>query len=226
VTGPLYGRRLEPKLVRDLLIRPEGIPNGHQDLPPVVVLEGGAATGKTAVLSEMAKGWAGTVPCSYLDVEAIEGELGELAVAELLAAIAFHLARPCKVYGPLRFDRLVIGLQAMRLELSDMNPQLARSQVVATLNERRQLAKIKRVLGDVAQGALQVAQFPVPENIVDTVVSAGVDILASRLFNRNALGRAQSWYGHQDRELGLDPVGQLIDLNWARHHPARADARI
>jgi hypothetical protein len=88
VTGPLYGRRLEPKLVRDLLIRPEGIADGHQDRPPIVVLEGGAATGKTALLSEMAKGWAGKVPCSYLDVEAIEGELGELAVAELLAVTA------------------------------------------------------------------------------------------------------------------------------------------
>jgi hypothetical protein len=55
VTGPLYSRKVEPKLVRDLMIRPEGTADGHQDRPPIVVLEGGAATGKTAVLSEMAK---------------------------------------------------------------------------------------------------------------------------------------------------------------------------
>jgi hypothetical protein len=223
VTGPLYGRAVEPRLIRQLLIRPE---HGNCPQPPTLVLEGGAATGKTVLLGEIARGWIGKVPCSYLDVAAVEGELGEEAIPELLAAIASQLARRCRLYGSLRFDRLVIGLQAMRLDLSDVDPRLARAQVSTMLKKRRGLGTFKRVLGDVAQEALELVPGPfrTPPSLIRLVLDAIVDVLFW-LISRNALGRARNWYGHQDRGLGLDPIGQLVDLNWARRHPARADAR-
>ncbi|MEC3975911.1 hypothetical protein [Amycolatopsis sp. H20-H5] len=224
MSSPLFGRAVEPKLVRQLLMRQ---PEGSRPQPPILLLEGGTATGKTALLGELARGWMGKVPYSYLDVAAVEEELGEQSAPELLAAIASQLARRCQLYGSLRFDRLVIGLEAMRLDLSDVDPGSARTQVAAMLNERRGLATLKRVLGGVAQEALKLVPSPIgsPAGVVDLAVGAAVDGLAGPLLSGNALGRAKSWYGHQDRGLVLDPIGQLIDLNWARRHPARADAR-
>ena len=225
MAGPLYGRAVEPKLIRQLLVRPE---DGSCPQPPTLVLEGGTATGKTALLGEIARGWMGKVPYSYLDVAAVEEELGEQAIPETLAVIASQLARRCRLYGSLRFDRLVIGLQAMRLDLSDVDPELARTQVAAMLNERRGLGTLKRVLGDFAQEALKLVPSPIgtpTRVVVELAIGASVDGLAGWLLSRNALGRAKSWYGHQDRGLALDPIGQLVDLNWARRHPARADAR-
>jgi hypothetical protein len=225
--GSLYVWRQESKLVRDLMIRPEGIAGGHQDQPPIVVLEGGAETGKTALLSEMAAGWIGKVPCSYLDVKAVEDKLGKLPVDMLLAAIAFQLARHCKIYGSLHFHRLAIGVKAMQQpDLSGLGRNKARHEVDAMVKELRDLATLKRVLGTLAQDALEHAELSVPTNTVKMVISAAVDSGASRLFNRTAPGRAKKWYGHQDRELSLEPIDRLIDLNQARHHPELADPSI
>ncbi|WNV84135.1 hypothetical protein [Umezawaea sp. Da 62-37] len=221
---PLLGRSTERKLVRQLLVRPESGPSPHL---PVLVVEGASATGKTSMLTDLARGWAGKVPNSYLNVEAVERETGEHAVPELLAAIAFQLSRRCGRYGSLRFDRMVIGLEVMRLELSDVDPESAHRQIDSMLNRRRDLTALKRVLADGAQGVLHLVPSPVaaPASLADWLVGVAVDKLSGLLLNGDALGRAKEWWGNQDRDLGLDPVGQLADLNWARRHPARAHAR-
>ncbi|WP_410575201.1 hypothetical protein [Amycolatopsis sp. cmx-4-61] len=223
MAAQLYGRTMEPKLVRQLLLRPENGPAGYL---PAVVFEGGARMGKTALLNELARGWAGKIPYSYLDVAAVEDHLGDEAIPELLAAIAVQLSRRCPIYGSLRFDRLVIGLQAAALNLDGDDPGGARRQVEGMLNQRLGLATLKRVLSGVAQQALKQVPTPVeaPGNLVELAVDAAVDGIAERLLTRNALGRARSWYGHRDRHEPLDPVGQLIDLNTALRHPALADA--
>ncbi|WP_410586295.1 hypothetical protein [Amycolatopsis sp. lyj-23] len=223
MAAQLHGRTMEPKMLRQLLLRPG---NGAAGYLPSVVFEGGARMGKTALLNELARGWAGKIPYSYLDVAAVEDHLGDEALPELLAAIAVQLSRRCPIYGSLRFDRLVIGLQAAALNLDRDDPGGARRQVEGMLAQRLGLATLKRVLSGVAQQALKQVPAPVeaPGNLVELAVDAAVDGIAERLLTRNALGRARSWYGHRDRHEPTDPVGQLIDLNTALRHPALADA--
>ncbi|MEU4253358.1 hypothetical protein AB0F15_38780 [Amycolatopsis sp. NPDC026612] len=216
---------MEPKLVRQLLVRPEAGPAAYL---PSVVFEGGAKTGKTALLNALARGWAGKIPYSHLDVAAVEEHLGDQAIPELLAAIAVQLSRRCPIYGSLRFDRLVIGLQAAQLDLDGDDPAGARREVEAMLARRLGLANLKKVLAGVAQQALKQVPAPIeaPGNLVELAVDAAVDGIAGRVLTRNALGRARSWYGHRDRHETIDPVGQLVDLNTALRNPALADAGI
>lgn len=225
---PLYGRTLEIKLVRELMLRlDDGVHSGDQQ--PVLVVEGGAATGKTTLLDALASGCAGRVPYSYLDLEVVEAELGDAAIPELLAALACQLARRCKLYGSLRFDRLVIGLLALQLELNPVDPQQANAQVIEMLKARRPLTTLKRVLGDMAHEALKfvpAGSFVPSSGSITTLVELSVDGIASRLSTRRrGHGRFQKWYGDQDQELGLDPIDELMGLNWSIRHPTRSDVR-
>lgn len=219
--GQLYSRAVEPKMLRQLLVRPTGGPAVHT---PIVLFEGDARTGKTALLRSFAKGWAGKIPYSHLDVAAVEEQLGEHALPELLAAIATQLSRRCALYGSLRFDRLVIGLRAAQLDLDD-DPAEARRQVEAMLTQRLGLATLKKVLSGAAQEALKQVPGAVdpPGGLVELAVDSFVDGAARRLLSRNAHGRARSWYGHRDRGEPGDPVGQLIDLNAGLRNPALAE---
>ncbi|WP_410631248.1 hypothetical protein [Amycolatopsis sp. cmx-4-83] len=222
MSGQLYNRTVEPKILRQLLIRPE---DGDPRYAPAVLFEGDARTGKTQLLRTFARGWAGKIPYSFLDVAAVEDRLGEDALPELLAAIAAQLSRRCALYGSLRFDRLVIGLKAAQLDLDD-DPAGARRQVETMLTERLGLSTLKKVLTGVAQQALKQVPSPVeaPGGLVQVAVDAVVDGAAGRLLTRNALGRARSWYAHRDRHEVGDAVGQLIDLNTALRTPELADA--
>jgi hypothetical protein len=228
VTSSLYGRKLEIDLVRTLMHRPEDSAHTGSGRQPVFVLEGGAATGKTALLDTLAKGCAGRVPCAYLDLDSVEAELGNAAIPKLLAALAFQLARRCKLYGSLRFDRLVIGLLAMRLPLDQVDPREARSQVTTMLKNRRGVATLKRVLGDTAQEALHLVpgSFAPSSAIVTTIVDLLFEGLASWApTRRRVLGRFQDWYGDQDRDLGLDPIGELMSLSGSTGRHNRSDSR-
>ncbi|MEU5695906.1 hypothetical protein [Actinosynnema sp. NPDC020468] len=224
---PLFGRATERKLVRRLLVRPD---DGVTPRLPVLVLESGSSGGRTALLGQLATGWAGKLPCSYVDVAAVERELGERAVPQLLAAIAAQLARRSGRYGSLRFDRLVIGLEVMRLDLGDVDPATQRGKIETLLDRRRDLGTLKRVLGDVAQEVLNLVPSPVPApaSLTGALVGAGVDSLGGRLLSRDATGRARAWWGHQDQDDALDPVARLTDLNWARTNPtlAQPDAQV
>lgn len=227
MVGPLCGRTLEIDLVRELMLRPDGLVDAG-DRPPVLVLEGGAATGKTALLDTLATGCAGHVPYSYLDLEAVEAEPGDAAIPALLAALAHQLTRRCKLYGSLRFDRLVIGLLTLQLELNPVDPQHARSQVMEMLKKRRRLGTLKRFLGEVGREALKYAPGGtfVPSSSITTLVELGVDGVASLLSTRRrGFGRFQTWYGDQDRDLGLDAIDELVDLNWSVRHPTQSDVR-
>lgn len=230
MTSPLYGRKLESDLVYELMRRQEDTGHPVADWQPVLVLEGGAATGKTALMDALAGGCAGRVPCAYLDLDLdhVEGELGDAAIPKLLAALAFQLTRRCKLYGSLRFDRLVIGLLTMQLQLNQVDPKQARSQVIEMLRNRRGLTTLRRILGDVAQDALRLVPGPIvpSSDIVTTIAELIVDRLTAWVpTRRRVLGRFSDWYGHQDRELGLDSIDELIRLNRSTGHHNRSGDR-
>jgi hypothetical protein len=211
VPEPFYGRNPEIDLVRRLMLREADA----TDLPqPVLVIEGGAATGKTLLLHELARRCAGTVPCAYLDLAGAENEPGNVDTPELLAALAFQLARHCRLYGSLRFNRLVIGLLARRWELDRLDRRRAQAQVRHLLRERLPLSTVKNVLADLARDALRLgAEIDAGHGAVGAAVDLVVDKAASWLSTRGRPGRFAGWYGHQDAGLGLDPVDELVELN-------------
>lgn len=208
---PFYGRKPEIDLVRRLMLRE----TGPGDLPqPVLVIEGGAATGKTVLLHELARRCAGTVPCAYLDLAGTEDEAGAADTPELLAALAFQLARHCRLYGSLRFNRLVIGLLARRWELDRLDRRRAQAQVRHLLRERLPLSAVKKVLADLARDGLRLgAEVDAGQGAVGAAVDLVVDKTASWISTRGRPGRYAGWYGHQDSDLGLDPVDELVELN-------------
>lgn len=211
MTEPFYGRKPEIDLVRGLMLREAGAGDQPQ---PVIVVEGGAATGKTVLLRELARRCAGTVPCAYLDLGGAEEERGNVDTPELLAALAFQLARHCRLYGSLRFNRLVIGLLARRWELDRLDRTRAQAQVKQLLRERLPLATVKKVLADLAREGLRLGtEVDAGQGAVGAAVDLVVDTAATWVSTRGRLGRFAGWYGHQDADLGLDPVDELVELN-------------
>ena len=230
MAGRLYGRTLEIEMVRELMYRrelmlpPKDAGRAVGDRQPVLVFEGGDATGKTALLDDLAHRCAGRVPYAYLDLERAETKLGDAAMPQLLAALASQLARRCKLYGSLRFNRLVIGLLAMELELNQVDYEQARSQVTEMLKNRQGLTTLKRVLRDVAQDALRLIPVPFtpPSSVVTLIVDWIFDTVASWVPSRRRR-RFWDWYGHQGRDLGLDPIDELIGLNRSAGHHNQPD---
>jgi hypothetical protein len=195
----------------------------------VLIVEGDAATGKTTLFQELVGGFTGGAPCAYVDLEAVEAALGEVDAPQILAALAFQLARRTDVYGPVRFDRLATGLLAMRLDLSGDSHEVARRKVTAMLRDRRDLAGVRRILDGVAEDALAVLPgwLPTPVNTVSSVLSYATDKLATGARTRDRLlGAAQAWYAHQDRGLAFDAVDELVELNptAASHLPGAGGA--
>ncbi len=212
-------------MVRELLSRTVGSRYGA-GRRPVLVLTGGAATGKTSLVTEIAKGGRGRFPVAFLDLEVVEPVLGEHPVPGLLAAVAAQMAERSKLYGSLRFDRLVIGLLAIEADLAHPDPKIRENRVLEILKERRGVPTLKRVLSEVAKEALAQTPAPfVPSSDLGTMaVDAAVDAAAAwRPTRRGVLGRYQAWFGDQDEERGLEPVDVLMWLNSAYRPGARPD---
>ena len=210
-------------MVRELLSRTAGsrYAAGRR---PVLVFTGGAATGKTRLVTEIAKGGRGRFPVAFLDLEIVEPVLGEHPMPGLLAAVARQMTDRSKRYGSLRFDRLVIGLLAIEADLTSHDRRTREARVLEILKAGRGVPTLKRVLGEVAEAALTQAPAPfIPSsNLVTRAVDAAVDAGAAwRLTRRGVLGRYQAWFGAQDEERGLEPVDVLMWLNSAYHPGAR-----
>lgn len=204
-----FGAELE--MVRALMVRED--PHGPVHRRPILVVEGGAATGKTELCRRTVLGYA-EVPCAYVDLAEVESKLGSIEVPTMLALIAFQLSRRTARYGVIKFERLAVGLLAAGLDLSQDDRPTAGRRITEILKDRRQYDRFKHIVADLARDAVALVPGWTPTNAIDTTVGWGMDLLArSRVLRRRILGPAQAWYGHQDRELGLDSIDGLIALN-------------
>ncbi len=215
----LYGRDEAARIVRRLMTRPP--PSG--DHPPILVCEGPPASGKTELLRALAGLMEGRVPYAQVDLQLVESgaRLGEDAVPELLAALAFQLARRTGRYGALRFPRLVVGHLVMGLTLEWLDRAEARSQVDAALSAHRGVDRWTRTLGEAAAAVLARVPGlrPVPPSLVRRMLTGAVHA-ANRWGpgRRMLLGPYQEWYGRH-RGAGEPAIEALVGLNrWAAHN--------
>jgi hypothetical protein len=240
MSGQLYGRADAVALVRELMARPEygAAPSGTRC--PIVVFEGPAGSGKTALLGGLAGLLDRRVPYAHVDAEAVDMVADRPAVTRLLAAAAFQLARRNRRYGALPFPRLIVGQlvvrlaldpvnrdAAMRLPVTDANRDRAAAEVTRALATHRGVDGFTRALQEVAGDVLR--QIPGGGRLPTGLVTRGLGFVAGRLTSwapsrRFVLGRYQNWYGHQDdparrRQATPDEsIQELVTLyHWARH---------
>lgn len=178
---------------------------------PILIFEGPCGSGKTALLDCLEDSLEHRVPYARVDFAAI----GDVAVYEVLAALAFELNRQCGDYGRLGFPRFVVGravMEATDLDLS--NRVRARAQVKSLLEEYRNVAALRALIQRVApplQTILGVPQQIPVTNFAGLILDG---LLASgRRGRKVVLGAGQDWYGNQDLGLGGDPLDELVRLN-------------
>ncbi len=215
----LYGRNSALRLVREFLTREERDGALYSRRYPVVVFTGMRGTGKTALLADLAGRLDQQVAFARIDCEGFDG-----GARDLLSLIAFDLNRQSGRYGTLPFPRLVTGQIAIAAHLDLTDRAVAREQVRQVLEEHQ---KTGRVLQEAFRTTLQSGfealggSHGVPGTgaaIENVIYRYGPDVVlgglaASRRGRRLLLGKGQDWYGHQDRDLGRNPLDVLVDLN-------------
>ncbi|MFI9529218.1 hypothetical protein [Micromonospora rosaria] len=213
----LFGRRHAVGLVREVMTCPQDGP-----APPVLVFEGG----RTALLTGVAGLLDGRVPYAHVDL----GAQGRPGTPEVLYALAFHLGRPCPLYGTLRFPRLAVGKLVMddtTLDLHDRDA--ARRQINDLLRAHRGIDQMVTTLREGA-GTLPAglpASVQTPLGLAARFLATALGRLARWTWSsRFVLGRAQKWYGAQGSSHRRPPVETLIELNqWHRRPNLGTNAR-
>lgn len=206
---PVHGRETALRGISALMWPYLPLPPGRRR--PVVYLQGGAGTGKTALLDTLAERIRQKVP------HARAGFAGRRTedVPGTLSDLAGQLSRHRPRYRRLRFPRLIIGLlvQEADLDLTRYDFEQAR-RVVDQLVKRRLTGNrfqrlLKQLLGSPPQLSIQlgptVAVLRLPLNAI------------AALLGRTFPSRSLRWFGHRDRELTDRPVDTLVELStWAR----------
>ncbi|MFG1913722.1 hypothetical protein [Micromonospora sp. NPDC048898] len=216
----IFGRSNAVGLVREVMACPQDGP-----APPVLMFEGRRGSGKTALLTGLAGLLDGRVPYAHVDLAAS----GRTGTPEVLYALAFHLGRPCALYGTLRFPRLAVGKLVMEdsaLDLQDRDR--ARRQINDLLRAHRGIDSLVATLRDGA-GNLPAglpASVQAPLSLVPRILASVISRLASWGWSSPlVLGQAQKWYGRQGTHR-RPPVETLIELNqWHRHPKIGNNAR-
>lgn len=185
---------------------------------PVLVFVGPRGSGKTALLAEIGRLADQRVPFARLDCAAHEDK----SVRDLLTQLAFELNRRAGTYGTLAFPRFVIGRLVLELDLDATQASRARTQVERTLEEHRKVDRLRSILGEATPELLKsiptVGQLPAVTAVGRHLPGAALDALVKwQPGRRVVLGRAQDWYGRQDRGLHRNPLDVLVDLNRAAH---------
>ncbi|TDC78004.1 hypothetical protein E1193_21445 [Micromonospora sp. KC606] len=214
----IHHRRHAVELVREVMTR-------GQDTapPPVLIFEGDRGSGKTALLTGLAGLLDGRVPYAHIDLEA-DGRTG---TPEVLYALAFHLGRPCPLYGTLHFPRLAVGKLVMDDDTLDLRDRdRARQQINALLREHRGVDRLVTTLREGAGDlpAVLPAGMQTPVHLSTRLLASVIHRLASGAWSsRFVLGRAQKWYGTQGAPHPRPPVETLIDLNRWHRRPGEAN---
>jgi hypothetical protein len=230
----LYHRGGAFRLVREFLTREErdGVP--HSRPYPIIVFTGPRGSGRTALLGGLAARLEGNAPCAQIDCEDFAG-----GATELLSLLAFELNRSSGRYRRLPFPRLITGLIAIRVPLRDSllagDRDGARERMRKALEEHEKTAQALRdTVSEIIEASVTaLAAVPPGPATAATEVAKRVGprlvlgwLATTRRGRKVILGAGQDWYGHQDRELGRDPVDVLIDLNqMATRTREKKDAR-
>jgi len=221
--GQISGRVAAINVVRALMKRPAsgGGPPQSQDRP-VLVFEGARGSGKTALLDELTALLDQGVPYTRID---LEKDPQPASVPDVLSALAFELGRTCPLYGNLQFPRFVIGRLVLRAKLDlDTHPR-ARRQVTGLLEEDRNVAKLREILLNTANGLVEDVrqQTALPVKWLGPIAghlgeSALNRLLSSARGQRIVLGSFHGWYGSRGLGLANDAIDVLVDLNrWGRN---------
>ena len=230
----LYRRGGAFRLAREFLTREErdGVPRSRPY--PIIVFTGPRGSGRTALLRGLAARLDGNAPCALIDCEDFTG-----GATELLSLLAFELNRSSGRYRRLPFPRLITGLIAIRVPLKDFllagDRMGAQARMRKALEEHEQTAQALRdTVGEIIEaGVTALGAIPPGPATAATEVAKQVGprlvlgwLATTRRGRKVILGAGQDWYGHQDRELGRDPVDVLIDLNqMAARTREKKDAR-
>jgi len=215
----LYGRNAALQLVREFLTREQGNGTLHSRRYPVLVFTGMRGSGKTALLTDLAGRLDQQVAFARIDCEGFDGD-----ARDLLSLIAFDLNRQSGRYGSLPFPRLITGQIAITAFLNTTDRAAAREQIRQVLEANQRTAK---VLKDAFREMLKSGFEALGGAHGVTGTGAAIESLASRYGpdvvlgglatsrrgRRLLLGKGQDWYGHQDRDLGRNPLDVLVDLN-------------
>lgn len=211
----LYGRDREIKLVQDFLDRLFAGDTPRSRQVPVLVFTGPRGSGKTALLTELARQLDQQAPYAQLDFEAMQS----WSVLQLLSLLVFELNRRCGEYGSLPFPRFITGHLIISRKLDDTDPTLAIAQVDAALQEYRRVDKAREfltetavdVVGVVHPGADRVPGVRGAAKVLSELVLNG--LRSWRGGRRLFLGVGQDWYQHQDVGLQQDSLAALVSLN-------------
>lgn len=207
VPDRLFGRNRVREMVQGWLLRPTS--STEQGVRPVLLLEGGPGSGRTAALDALGGELRGQVPYAHVDLKVVQNDHGPAAIPELLAAAARQLHEYCEPYGRLDFSRLTIALKVMEMDLRLVrnDPQAARRAVDRALKAMRGAEQVSTALQEVSRGLGGTLSLPV------TPPSGVLDYGVYRLF---PLPRRQEWFGHQDTGSRGKPIDTLLRLNeWA-----------
>lgn len=220
----VYGQKHVIGIVREHMVRAEAGGSLRNQHFPILVVEGSAGTGKTALLSLLEKLLDQRVPHARLDVDS-QGNRSA-TVPQVLSSLACALMRKCSRYGELRFPRLTVGQLAIAqpLELDLTSHGQDREQVKGALARLRGVDTFRAVLVDTTGAVLGTMGVPVePSRDVLEII---LRWFAARAPRRLVCGPALAWYGHREVGLTHDSLDVLVELNrWARNDRDREDRR-
>ncbi|GAA3357274.1 ATP-binding protein [Saccharopolyspora gregorii] len=196
----LFGREPAMRLVREFADRP-----GHASRPqPVLLFTGPRGSGKTAFLDALADRLHGQGPYARLDCEVLDP--ARLSLAHIAVELDRHAP------DPIAFPRFVAG-QVVAAQQLDVDPGIARLEAERALVEHRRADRLRALLGGLLPHAEHVGR-----RLADGVLRGLVSL---RHGHRAVL--AADWFGHQDRDLGRDPLDVLVELNRRARTPQNQD---
>lgn len=222
----LYRRTRAAELVRDSLIRPEDTTDNRC---PVILLEGAEGSGRSEFLRAIETEVRGGLPCARVDLRSFETQFDGAAFPELLARLAFDLAKDRGQYGSMRFPRLILGLLMTNLETDWSKPRFDRRQARAearrVLRSQRGVDKVTDLLKRASEGSLSEVKVPSPVlGMIGDLLGLAVEGLSSwSPLRRYILGPYQQWYADPDgrdrpggRPQGHKAIDELVNVNqWA-----------
>ena len=177
-------------------------------------------TGKTALFADLAGRLDQQVAFARIDCEGFDGD-----ARDLLSLIAFDLNRQSGRYGSLPFPRLITGQIAITASPEHHRPRgragpdppgargepADRQGAQGRVQRHAARAGSRPWAGLTASPARPRRSRPWPAGTARTWSSAVWP--RARRGRRLLLGKGQDWYGHQDRDLGRNPLDVLVDLN-------------
>jgi hypothetical protein len=214
---------------------------------PIVQVNGGRATGKTAVLRALSDAYSGRIPVAYVDLTAPGFAVPGLAgldqtvtpnaseVTDLLYVLSHQLGLNVPEFGrPLNFPRLVHGLLAITVWWPDDQGEGIRPAELATAQTRLD-ELLKAIQPDRTRRRTQVRELTtavsgyigtlagLPPG-TEPVVKAIIDVITAELFAPRVNREAMQWWAQRNVGPAGDGPQRLSAL--ARHFRDGDDNRM